>query len=47
VEGGGGELAEIKLSLGESRLVPFRQEFFGAISPEKGYVVLKNLWILE
>jgi 16S rRNA processing protein RimM len=47
VEGGSGELAEIRLVEGELRLVPFRQEFFGVISPEKGYVVLKNLWILE
>ena len=47
IEGGGGELAEIKLSNGEKRLVPFRKEFFPEISPEKGRVVLKNLWILE
>ena len=47
IEGGGGELAEIKLANGEKRLVPFRKEFFSEISPEKGKVVLKNLWILE
>jgi 16S rRNA processing protein RimM len=47
IEGGGGELAEIKLSNGEKRLVPFRKEFFPEISPEKGRVVLQNLWILE
>ena len=47
IEGGGGELAEIKLSGGEKRLVPFRKEFFAEISPEKGRIVLQNLWILE
>jgi len=47
IEGGGGELAEIQLSDGEKKLVPFRHEFFSEISPEKGNVVLKNLWILE
>jgi 16S rRNA processing protein RimM len=47
IEGGGGDLAEIKLSNGEKRLVPFRKEFFSEISPEQGRVVLQNLWILE
>jgi 16S rRNA processing protein RimM len=47
IEGGGGELAEIKLSNGEKRLIPFRKEFFPEINPEKGRVVLQNLWILE
>jgi 16S rRNA processing protein RimM len=47
VEGGGGELAEIRLLEGELKLVPFRKEFLGDINPEKGHVVLKNLWILE
>jgi len=47
IEGGGGELAEIKISNGEKRLVPFRKEFFSEISPQEGRVVLKNLWILE
>jgi 16S rRNA processing protein RimM len=47
IEGGGGELAEIKLSNGEKRLIPFRKEFFSEISPEKSRVVLQNLWILE
>jgi len=47
IEGGNGELAEIKLSNGEKRLVPFRKEFFSEISPQKGRVVLKNLWVLE
>jgi len=47
IEGGGGELAEIQLSSGEKRLVPFRSEFFPEIDPEKGRIVLQNLWILE
>lgn len=47
IEGGGGELAEIKLFNGEIKLVPFRKEFFSEICPEKGRVVLQNLWILE
>jgi 16S rRNA processing protein RimM len=47
IEGGGGELAEIQLLSGEKRLVPFRSEFFPEISPEKGMLVLQNLWILE
>jgi 16S rRNA processing protein RimM len=47
IEGGGGDLAEIKLSSGEIKLVPFRKEFFSEINPQKGRVVLQNLWILE
>jgi 16S rRNA processing protein RimM len=47
IEGGGGELAEIQLLNGEKRLVPFRNEFFPEINPEKGRVVLQNLWVLE
>jgi len=47
IEGGSGELMEIKLSGGEKRLVPFRKEFFPEISPEKGRVLIQNLWILE
>jgi len=47
IEGGNGELAEIKLTRGEKKLVPFRREFFLEICPEKGRVVLQNLWILE
>ena len=47
IEGGGGELAEIKLSNGEKRLVPFRKEFFSVISPQDSKVILKNLWVLE
>jgi 16S rRNA processing protein RimM len=47
LEGGGGELAEIKILSGESRLVPFRKEFFGDISIEKRQIVLLEQWILE
>jgi 16S rRNA processing protein RimM len=47
IEGGGGELAEIKLSTGEERLVPFRREFFSEIDPKKGRLILKNVWVLE
>ena len=47
VEGGGGELVEIKLTSGELRLVPFKKEFFTEISPSKNKLVLQNLWILE
>jgi 16S rRNA processing protein RimM len=46
VEGGGGELAELRLSGGAIKLVPFRKEFFSEISPEKGRLVLLNRWIL-
>ena len=47
LEGGGGELVEIKLCNGELRLVPLREEFFTEISPEKGRLRLQNTWILE
>jgi len=58
IEGGGGELVEIKLAASggpdhlqwsgkEKRLVPFRKEFFSTISPAEGKVILQNLWILE
>ncbi|MDR0553564.1 MAG: ribosome maturation factor RimM [Treponema sp.] len=47
IEGGGGELAEIRLPGGERRLIPFRKEFFGDISLEKRNVVLLERWILE
>ena len=47
IEGGGGDLLEIKLINGEKRLIPFRKEFFPEISPEKGRILLQNLWILE
>jgi 16S rRNA processing protein RimM len=47
IEGGGGELAEIRLNSGETRLVPFRGEFFGDINPETGKAALLERWILE
>jgi 16S rRNA processing protein RimM len=47
IEGGGGELAEIKLPGGELKLAPFRKEFFVEINLEKGQAVLANHWVLE
>jgi 16S rRNA processing protein RimM len=47
IEGGGGELAELKLKTGETRLVPFRNEFFGKISLENNRAILLKKWILE
>jgi 16S rRNA processing protein RimM len=48
IEGGGGaDLAEIRLTNGALRLIPFRKEFFTGIDMEKGQVTLQNLWILE
>jgi 16S rRNA processing protein RimM len=47
LEGGGGELVEMRLPTGEFRLIPFRNEFFGDVSPEKGRAVLLCRWILE
>jgi 16S rRNA processing protein RimM len=47
IEGGGGDLVEIKLIGGEKKLVPFRKDFFHEINLKKGKIVLQNLWILE
>jgi 16S rRNA processing protein RimM len=47
LEGGGGQLIEVLLPKGESRLVPFRGEFFGEIDIEKRRVMLLETWILE
>jgi 16S rRNA processing protein RimM len=47
LEGGGGELVELRLPGGEFRLVPFRKEFFGELSPQAGTAVLLNRWIIE
>jgi 16S rRNA processing protein RimM len=47
VEGGGGNLLEMKLENGAARLVPFRDEFVGEVSLEKGVVVLTAPWVLE
>jgi 16S rRNA processing protein RimM len=47
IEGGGAELAEIRLSSGELKLVPFRKEFIISIDLEKRQLTLQNLWVLE
>jgi 16S rRNA processing protein RimM len=47
IEGGGGDLVEVKLSSGELKLIPFRKEFFLEINPKKGKIILQNPWILE
>ena len=47
LEGGGGNLAELRLLSGEIKLVPFRKEFFGDVSVENGWAVLLEQWILE
>jgi len=47
IEGGNGELVEILLLNGNKRFVPFKKEFFPEILPEKGRLLLKNLWILD
>jgi 16S rRNA processing protein RimM len=47
IEGGGGDLIEIKLLNNSIKLVPFRKEFFGKINIKKGKLTLQNLWILE
>jgi len=47
IEGGGGNLAEVKLLSGARRLAPFRKEFFGDVSLEEGKIVLLESWVLE
>ena len=47
VEGGGGNLAEIKLLSGETRFAPFRKEFFGDIDLETGKIELLEPWVLD
>jgi len=47
IDAGGSDLAEIRLQDGETRLVPFREEFFSDVDLEKRQVVLKNAWVLE
>lgn len=47
IEGGGGDLAEITLTDGKRKLVPFRKEFFSGIDIDNRRVTLDNLWILE
>jgi 16S rRNA processing protein RimM len=47
IEGGGGDLAEVRLTTGELRLVPFRNEFLGDVDPEARKITLLAGWILE
>jgi len=47
IEGGGGDLIEIRLNSGELKLVPFREEFVAAVDMDKGRMLLHNLWVLE
>ncbi|MDR2632700.1 MAG: ribosome maturation factor RimM [Treponema sp.] len=47
LEGGGGQLIEIRLAGGELKLVPFRNEFFGDICLERGTAILLEQWILS
>jgi 16S rRNA processing protein RimM len=47
VEGGGGDLVEIRLSTGEFKFVPFRNEFFAPIDLNSGRITLLERWILE
>jgi 16S rRNA processing protein RimM len=47
IEGGGGDLAEITLTSGKLKLVPFLKVFFSGIDLENRRITLNNLWILE
>jgi 16S rRNA processing protein RimM len=47
IEGGGGSLIEARLGSGETKLIPFRDEFIGEISLENKTAALLNTWILE
>ncbi|MDR0400431.1 MAG: ribosome maturation factor RimM [Treponema sp.] len=47
LEGGGGSLVELRLKNGETRLVPFRDEFFGDIDLAGRRAPLLCRWILE
>ena len=47
VEGGGGDLAEVKLPSGAKCFAPFRKEFFGEVNFEEGKIVLLEPWILD
>jgi 16S rRNA processing protein RimM len=47
LEGGGGDLVELRLPGGDLRLIPFRKEFFGEISLERQRAVLLTRWIIE
>jgi 16S rRNA processing protein RimM len=47
LEGGGGSMVELRLKTGETRLVPFRDEFFGEIDLKGRRARLLCRWILE
>jgi len=47
LEGGGGNLAEVKLPSGEKRFAPFRKEFFGELNLDEGKIVLLEPWVLD
>ena len=47
LEGGAGDLVEIRLLNGKFQLVPFKKEFFSEISLEKGSVTLNKEWLPE
>jgi len=47
LEGGGGLLAEVRLPSGEHKLVPYRNEFFGDVNMNEGWIELLQPWILE
>jgi 16S rRNA processing protein RimM len=47
MEGGGGDLVELELPGGETRLIPFRKEFFDKIDLQTGRADLAVRWIIE
>jgi 16S rRNA processing protein RimM len=47
IEGGGGDLVSVVLPCAAVRLVPFRNEFFGAVSIKEGWAEILSPWILD
>ena len=47
IEGGGGELLEVKMDDGESKMIPFTAVFIGSIDIEKKEIELLEGWILD
>jgi 16S rRNA processing protein RimM len=47
LEGGGGQLVEVRVRDGTKRLVPFRNEFFGDIDLAMRTAMLRERWMLE
>ncbi|MDR2019907.1 MAG: ribosome maturation factor RimM [Treponema sp.] len=47
VEGGGGDLVEVRLNSGKLQFIPFRKEFFGTIDSESRRAALLAEWILD